>query len=91
MYSIARQTSSCNCLLIIITKHNLSPIDAIAKAMVRVRGSYALEFMFKDYPNEIWLHVGQSYDYRLADGETTLLQMYPQSLNTQETSNTSVT
>lgn len=36
-------------------KYNLGPIDAIAKTMVRVRGSYALEVMFKDYPGEIWV------------------------------------
>ena len=36
-------------------KYNLGPIDAIAKTMVRVRGSYALELMFKDYPGEIWV------------------------------------
>lgn len=35
-------------------KYNMGPIDAIAKAMVRVRGSYALEVMFKDYPGEIY-------------------------------------
>lgn len=35
-------------------KYNLGPIDAIAKTMVRVRGSYALELMFRDYPGEIW-------------------------------------
>ena len=34
-------------------KYNLGPIDAIAKTMVRVRGSYALELMFRDYPGEI--------------------------------------
>lgn len=36
-------------------KYQLGPIDAIAKTMVRVRGSYALELMFKDYPGEIWV------------------------------------
>lgn len=36
-------------------KYNLGPVDAIAKTMVRVRGSYALEVMFKDYPDEIWV------------------------------------
>lgn len=35
-------------------KYNNGPIDAISKAMVRIRGSYALAIMFKDYPNEIW-------------------------------------
>ena len=36
-------------------KYNIGPIDAIAKTMVRVRGSYALEVMFKDHPGEIWV------------------------------------
>lgn len=36
-------------------KYRLGPIDAIAKTMVRVRGSYALELMFTDYPEEIWV------------------------------------
>ncbi len=36
-------------------KYKMGPIDAIAKTMVRVRGSYALELMFKDYPGEIWV------------------------------------
>lgn len=36
-------------------KYNLGPIDAIAKTMVRVRDSYALELMFRDYPGEIWV------------------------------------
>ncbi|MCI7768248.1 MAG: glutamine--fructose-6-phosphate transaminase (isomerizing) [Oscillospiraceae bacterium] len=35
-------------------KYNAGPVDAIAKAMVRVRGSYALAVMFKDYPGEIY-------------------------------------
>ncbi|MBQ9064405.1 MAG: glutamine--fructose-6-phosphate transaminase (isomerizing) [Blautia sp.] len=36
-------------------KYNIGPIDAIAKTMVRVRGSYALALMFKDCPDEIWV------------------------------------
>lgn len=36
-------------------KYNIGPIDAIAKTMVRVRGSYALAVMFKDYPGEVWV------------------------------------
>lgn len=36
-------------------KYNIGPIDAIAKTMVRVRGSYALCLMFQDYPGEIWV------------------------------------
>jgi len=36
-------------------KYNVGPIDAIAKTMVRVRGTYALAVMFADYPNEIYV------------------------------------
>ena len=36
-------------------KYNIGPVDAIAKTMVRVRGSYALCLMFQDYPGEIWV------------------------------------
>lgn len=36
-------------------KYNIGPIDAMAKTMVRVRGSYALALMFQDYPGEIWV------------------------------------
>ncbi|MCR5279192.1 MAG: glutamine--fructose-6-phosphate transaminase (isomerizing) [Lachnospiraceae bacterium] len=36
-------------------KYNIGPIDAIAKTMVRVRGSYAIAVMFKEYPGEIWV------------------------------------
>ena len=36
-------------------KYKGGPIDAIAKTMVRVRGSYALAIMFKEYPGEIYV------------------------------------
>ena len=36
-------------------KYQVGPIDAIAKTMVRMRGSYALAVMFKDYPGEIYV------------------------------------
>ncbi|MBQ9361403.1 MAG: glutamine--fructose-6-phosphate transaminase (isomerizing) [Lachnospiraceae bacterium] len=36
-------------------KYGIGPVDAIAKTMVRVRGSYALALMFKDYPDEVWV------------------------------------
>ncbi len=36
-------------------KYKMGPIDAIAKTMVRVRGSYALCVMFKDYPGDIFV------------------------------------
>ena len=35
-------------------KYEHTPIDAINHAMVRIRGSYAFAFMFKDYPGEIY-------------------------------------
>ena len=35
-------------------KYRIGPIDAINRMMVRVRGSYALALMFKDYPGEIY-------------------------------------
>lgn len=38
-----------------LKKYNMGPIDAIVRTMVRVRGSYALAIMFKDYPNEIFV------------------------------------
>jgi glucosamine--fructose-6-phosphate aminotransferase (isomerizing) len=36
-------------------KYQMGPIDALAKTMVRVRGSYALAVMFKDFPGEIFV------------------------------------
>lgn len=36
-------------------KYKVGPIDALAKTMVRVRGSYALAVMFHDYPGEIYV------------------------------------
>ena len=35
-------------------KYNLGPVDSIARAMIRIRGSYALCVMFKDYPGEVY-------------------------------------
>ena len=35
-------------------KYKIGPVDAINRMMVRVRGSYALAIMFKDYPGEIY-------------------------------------
>ena len=36
-------------------KYKVGPIDALAKTLVRVRGSYALEVMFTDHPGEIYV------------------------------------
>lgn len=35
-------------------KYALGPVDSIARAMIRIRGSYALAVMFKDYPEELY-------------------------------------
>ena len=52
-------------------KYKLGPVDAIAKTMVRVRGSYALELMFTDYPGEIWVARKDSpMIIGITDGET---------------------
>ncbi len=52
-------------------KYKLGPIDAIAKTMVRVRGTYALLLMFHDYPGEIWVARKDSpMIIGIADGET---------------------
>lgn len=37
-----------------IKKYNEGPVDALARAMMRIRGSYALAVLFKDYPGEIY-------------------------------------
>ncbi|MBR3629926.1 MAG: glutamine--fructose-6-phosphate transaminase (isomerizing) [Oscillospiraceae bacterium] len=36
-------------------KYNQGPVDALARAMMRIRGSYALAVLFKDYPEEIYV------------------------------------
>ena len=52
-------------------KYNMGPMDAIVRTMVRIRGSYALELMFRDYPGEIWVARKDSpMIIGIADGET---------------------
>ncbi len=59
-------------------KYNIGPVDAIAKAMVRIRGSYALAIMFKDYPDEIWVARKDSpLVIGVEDGETYLASDVP--------------
>lgn len=36
-------------------KYSGSPVEAVRHAMVRIRGSYALAMMFRDYPEEIFV------------------------------------
>ncbi len=51
-------------------KYNLGPIDALNRTMVRIRGSYALAVMFRDYPEEIWVARKDSpMVIGIADGE----------------------
>lgn len=57
-YTFYSQTDTEACVKLIdyyYKKYNMGPIDALNRTMVRVRGSYALAVMFKDYPGEIWV------------------------------------
>ena len=52
-------------------KYSQLPIEAIARAMVRIRGSYALCVMFKEYPGEIYCARKDSpMIIGIADGES---------------------
>ena len=63
-------------------KYKMGPIDAIAKTMVRVRGSYALAVMFKDYPNEIYVARKDSpMIIGAGEGETFIASDVPAILN----------
>ena len=59
-------------------KYKIGPIDAVNRMMVRVRGSYALALMFKDYPGEIYAARKDSpMVIGIADGETFLASDVP--------------
>ena len=59
-------------------KYQIGPIDAINRMMVRVRGSYALALMFKDYPGELYCARKDSpLIIGVADGETFLASDVP--------------
>ena len=52
-------------------KYSEGPVDAIVRAMLRIRGSYALCVMFKEYPDEIYTARKDSpMIIGIADGET---------------------
>lgn len=52
-------------------KYGLGPVDSIARAMIRIRGSYALAVMFSEYPEEIYTARKESpMIIGVADGET---------------------
>lgn len=56
-YSFASQTDTEVSVKLIdyyFKKYGLGPVDSIARAMIRIRGSYALAVMFKDFPGEIY-------------------------------------
>ncbi|WP_295075330.1 glutamine--fructose-6-phosphate transaminase (isomerizing) [Ruminococcus sp.] len=56
-YSFVSQTDTEVAVKLIdyyFKKYGLGPVDSIARAMIRIRGSYALAVMFKDYPGEIY-------------------------------------
>ena len=63
-------------------KYKMGPIDAIAKTMVRVRGSYALAVMFKEYPGEIYVARKDSpMIIGVSNGETYVASDVPAILN----------
>jgi glucosamine--fructose-6-phosphate aminotransferase (isomerizing) len=59
-------------------KYQIGPQDALARTLVRVRGSYALEVMFRDWPGEIWCARKDSpMIIGVKDGETYLASDVP--------------
>lgn len=63
-------------------KYEHTPVDAINHAMVRIRGSYALALMFRDYPEEIYAARKDSpMIIGAADGESFLASDVPAILN----------
>lgn len=54
-----------------LKKYAEGPIDALSRFMTRVRGSYAIAVLFKDYPEEIFVARKESpLIVGVADGET---------------------
>ncbi len=59
-------------------KYKIGPVDAVNRMMVRVRGSYALALMFRDYPGEIYAARKDSpMIIGVADGESFLASDAP--------------
>lgn len=59
-------------------KYEHTPVDAINHAMVRIRGSYALALMFRDYPEEIFVARKDSpMILGVSDGESYLASDVP--------------
>ncbi len=59
-------------------KYGQDPVDALARAMMRIRGSYALAVLFKAYPGEIYAARKDSpMILGIADGESYLASDVP--------------
>ena len=59
-------------------KYKIGPVDAITRSMVRIRGSYALALMFRDFPDEIFAARKDSpMILGVADGESYLASDVP--------------
>ena len=69
--TVRPDTEVLNKLVDYYKKYKMGPVDATTKTMVRVRSSYALEVMFKDYSGEIFVARKDSpMIIGIADGET---------------------
>ena len=63
-------------------KYGDGPIDALARCMMRVRGSYALAVMYKDYPEELYVaRMDSPMIIGAEKGETFLASDVPAILN----------
>ena len=59
-------------------KYRIGPVDAITRTMVRIRGSYALAIMFRDFPGEVFAARKDSpMIIGIADGESFLASDVP--------------
>jgi len=73
-YSFVSQTDTEAAVKLIdyyYKKYALGPVDSIARAMQRIRGSYALAVMFREFPGEIYTARKESpMIIGITDGET---------------------
>ncbi len=59
-------------------KYSGGPVDALARAMTRIRGSYAMELMFADFPEEIYaIRKDSPMIIGISDGESYLASDVP--------------
>lgn len=80
-YSFSTQTDTEVAIKLVdyyYKKYGQGPVDAIARAMTRIRGSYALAFMFRDYPGELFASRKDSpMIIGIADGESYIASDVP--------------